>query len=144
MTRDIWCPTHGDESRHIALPKDGFLICGDCDYKVVRLVEDGYCVACEKYIPDRSRCENCGQKVCGRHTEKRTVMGFGIYSCPDCFGASEGFNHQRRGQEFEGDYSGLRFVWNKEKSWYEWDKDLSKCRFDKMIENRRKNRNDRE
>lgn len=137
MSSSIWCPNHnGDESTHPRLEKDGFYICGDCDFKIVRKVEIGHCVACNKYIPNKWSCENCGQKVCGRHMEKRSVHGFGIYGCPVCFGLSEGFNHERRGEKFRGDYSGLTFIWNGK--WYDWDGNPDTCYYNERIPSMKK------
>lgn len=132
----IWCPNHKNEERYPRVLKDGFYHCGDCDTKIVNKAEDGCCPACGKNAYGKWMCENCSQWVCGRHIEKRSVHGFSIRGCPTCFALGEPREEWMKDEEF-GDYTGFRFVWNKEKGWYEWDGDLSLCYYDTKVLPRR-------
>lgn len=132
MILDIWCPKCGKNDRHSRIEKDGFYTCGDCTTPIVNIAEKDCCVACGKYAQGKFQCENCYQLVCGRHIEKRNVYGFAIWGCPTCFAMSIPKTECTKDIIF-GDYTGFRFVFNKEKGYYEWDKDLSLCVFERKV-----------
>lgn len=136
----IWCPVCGKKGeRTPRVQKDGFFYCGKCDTQIVNVADEGCCVACGKDARGKWTCENCHQWVCGRHIEKRNCYGFAIRGCPNCFAISiPKDDYPKDKKEIIGDYTAFRFVYNKEKGWYEWDKDLSRCYFDKYIIPRRK------